>query len=277
MRGRPTILTFDSGLGGLSVLAEIRALLPGARHVYLADDAVFPYGALSDAALVARVVTVMQRFLPVYAPDVVVIACNTASTLVLPHLRAAFPMPIVGTVPAIKPAALRTASGLFSVLATPGTVRRDYTHDLISRYAPNAEVTLVGCGRLALLAEQALRGEHVADGAIVNEILPAFVQQDGRRTDTVVLACTHYPLLQARLAALAPWPVTWVNPAAAIARRVADVLGKAAQKRAQGEVTPRDGEEAGSEAVFTGLGPMAVTLVAALRERGLATIAKVGV
>lgn len=226
---RPRILVFDSGLGGLTVFRAIRALLPGADYLYLADDARFPYGALAPETLVSGVLAVISDALADFPADCVVIACNTASTLVLPALRARFTMPIVGTVPAIKPAAAATKSGLISVLATPGTVSRDYTAELIRDFAQGVAVTLVGSKALAGLAERALRGETVADADILAEIGPCFVEQDGRRTDHVVLACTHYPLLLDRLQALAPWPVEWIDPAPAIARRVAQVLAREAR------------------------------------------------
>src|SRR3712207_3885222 len=127
----PTILVFDSGLGGLTVFSEVLKARPDARFVYAADDAGFPYGRLAEEALVARVLSVMERLMAVHRPDIVVVACNTASTLVLPHLRQRFSVPFVGTVPAIKPAAQATRTGHISVLATPGTVARDYTRDLI--------------------------------------------------------------------------------------------------------------------------------------------------
>ena len=141
----PRALVFDSGLGGLSVLAEIRRLRPDVEIVYAADDAAFPYGRLSEAALVARVAEVMARLIGETEPDIVVIACSTASTLALPPLRAAYPgLPFVGTVPAIKPAAAASRSRLISVLATRGTVARDYTHALVRDHAADCEVTLVG-------------------------------------------------------------------------------------------------------------------------------------
>lgn len=226
--GAPKILVFDSGLGGLSVLAALRTRLPGADYFYLGDDALFPYGDLAPAALIARVEAVIAAAMHGFAADCIVIACNTASTLVLPPLRARWPVPIVGTVPAIKPAAERTKSGLVSVLATPGTVSRDYTADLVREFATGIDVTLVGAPHLAQLAERTLRGEGVSDAEIAAEIAPAFVSRvregEALRTDVVVLACTHYPLLQARLEQLAPWPVDWIEPAPAIARRVAHLL-----------------------------------------------------
>ena len=223
-RSIPTILVFDSGLGGLSVLARVGELMPHADIVYAADDAGFPYGRLDETRLVARVLAVMERLVAKHLPDLVVIACNTASTLVLPALRARFSLPFVGTVPAIKPAAAATRSGLISVLATPGTVARDYTRDLISAYAAGREVTLVGSTRLAALAEAALKGEAVADRDIAAEIAPCFVEHGGARTDVITLSCTHYPLLLERMRRLAPWPVEWIDPAPAIARRVRDLL-----------------------------------------------------
>jgi glutamate racemase len=221
-------LVFDSGLGGLSVLAEIERLRPDVEIVYAADDAAFPYGRLSEADLVARVETVMARLIAEAKPDIVVIACSTASTLALPFLRAAYPgLPFVGVVPAIKPAAAASRSGLISVLATRGTVARDYTRALVREHAGACEVTLVGSPLLALIAERVMRGETVEDGEIEREIAPCFVERDGRRTDQVVLACTHFPLILDRLARLAPWPVGYVDPAPAIARRLDALLGPA--------------------------------------------------
>jgi glutamate racemase len=223
----PRIVVFDSGLGGLSVYPAVREAAPGAALLYVADDRVFPYGALSEAALVDRVVRVLGAVIAAEAPDLVVVACNTASTVVLAPLRARWPgIAFVGTVPAVKPAALASRSRRLSVLATPGTVRRDYTQDLVAAYAKGCDVTLAGAPRLAGLAERILRAEPVADADLRAEIAPAFVKAGGRRTDMVVLACTHYPLILPRLEAVAPWPVTWIDPAPAIARRVGRLLAE---------------------------------------------------
>jgi glutamate racemase len=219
------LLVFDSGIGGLSVARSIRELLPAAELIYVADDVAFPYGAWEEAALADHVVGLVGDLIGRFGPDAVVIACNTASTLVLPRLRADHRIPFVGTVPAIKPAAERTQSGLISVLATVGTIRRDYTRALITRFAGHCRVQLVGSDSLAALAESHMRGEPTDDRAIAAEIEPAFVDDAGGRTDVVVLACTHYPFLQAHLAQSAPWPVAWIDPAPAIARRVAEVVG----------------------------------------------------
>jgi len=227
----PKVLVFDSGLGGLTVLRELKRARPDLEFAYAADDAAFPYGRLSDAELVERVRSVMERLIGELDPDLVVIACNTASTLALPVLRSRFAIPFVGTVPAVKPACERSKTKRVSVLATPATVRRDYTQGLIVEFAGDCQVTLVGSERLASLAEAALRGESVADQAIAAEIAPCFVD-DGARTDTVVLACTHYPLLLNRLQKMARWPVAWVDPAPAIARRASSLLGAPGAPRA---------------------------------------------
>lgn len=229
------LLVFDSGIGGLSVVREVRTLSPAAEIVYVADDAAFPYGEWEDEALSDHVVELIARLIEQFAPVSVVIACNTASTLVLPPLRARFKLPFVGTVPAIKPAAEHSRSGLISVLATYGTMRRDYTRALIDSFAKDCHVRLVGSANLAPLAEAHMRGEAIADQAVLAEIAPAFVEIEGRRTDAIVLACTHYPFLLDHFRRLAPWPVAWIDPAAAIARRVAAVNGEAKGPAVRGE------------------------------------------
>jgi glutamate racemase len=226
MPHRPTILIFDSGLGGLTVHAEIVKALPGARYVYIADDAAFPYGRLTPEICAARVVHVIGHMITRFQPDIVVIACNTASTVALPALRAAFAIPFVGTVPAVKPAAALSQSRMISILGTPGTVSREYTHDLIIEHAADCRVSLVGAPNLARLAEAHLRGEAVSDADVLAEIAPCFKEKDGTRTDAIALACTHYPLLLDVYRRVAPWEVTWVDPAPAIARRVVTLLVK---------------------------------------------------
>ncbi len=248
MAGPPTILVFDSGLGGLTVLREIVAARPDARYVYVADDAFFPYGHHNEDQIIARVVPLIGELIAAHAPDLVVIACNTASTLVMSHLREQYEVPFVGTVPAIKPACASSKTRRVSVLGTRGTVRREYTKALIRDFAQGCEVTLVGSAELASLAEAALSGVEVSDAEISAELAPCFVgdsQASSARTDTIVLACTHYPLLMDRLVRLAPWPVDWIDPAPAIARRVADLL------KAPGSEIDR----AGAEMIFTSKRP----------------------
>jgi glutamate racemase len=256
----PTILVFDSGLGGLTVYREVVKVRPDARFIYALDDAFFPYGRRDEPVLVARVLDVMEEWLAAHRPDLVVIACNTASTLVLSQLRARFQVPFVGTVPAIKPACAASKTKLVSVLGTEATVSREYTRALIRDFSQGCAVTLVGSQRLAELAEAALKGEPVADEAIAAELRPCFIKADGAHTDTVVLACTHYPLLLDRLPRLGPWPVNFIDPAPAIARRVTDLLGPAAGR------TPVSGR-----AVFSSGRPPGPGLAAALARFGLET------
>jgi glutamate racemase len=254
-----SVLVFDSGIGGLSVLSAVRRRLPDGTFIYVADDAAFPYGDWTEAPLRDRIVTLIGDLIADYQPAAVVIACNTASTLVLPPLRERFAIPFVGTVPAIKPAAEQTRSGIVAVLATPGTMKRDYTRDLIRRFARQCHVRLVGAPGLASLAEARMRGEEVSREAIAAQIGPCFVEQAGGRTDIVVLACTHYPFLTDLLEELAPWPVTWLDPAPAIARRLATVL--------EGRTIAARGE---SFAVFTGGAAPSPALLRLLDAHGLA-------
>jgi glutamate racemase len=223
----PAILVFDSGVGGLTVFREIARARPDARLVYVADDALFPYGKVPEDQLITRVVALMGELIEVHRPDLVVIACNTASVQVLPALRERFALPFVGTVPAIKPACAASQSKLVSVLGTEATVAREYTHALVRNFGQGCDLTLVGSARLAALAEAALAGDPVADDEIRAEIEPCFVADGAERTDIIVLACTHFPLLLDRFERLAPWPVRWIDPAPAIARRVAELVGPA--------------------------------------------------
>lgn len=255
----PRVLVFDSGVGGLSVLREIRAARPDADLIYVADDAGFPYGDWEEGALTARIVALADDLVATHAPDLFVVACNTAATLVLPSLRMRHALPFVGTVPAIKPAAASTRSGMISVLATPGTVKRDYTHALIDTYASHVDVTLVGSTRLARLAEAFMAGETIADAAVAAEIRPCFKRRKGKRTDRVVLACTHYPFLLAHFRRLAPWEVEWIDPAPAIARRVVALIGPAEDRVGRGR------------AIFTSGRAPAPALARFMAEFGLET------
>ncbi|MEM7301081.1 MAG: glutamate racemase [Pseudomonadota bacterium] len=242
-----TILVFDSGIGGLTVLREARVLMPDHRFIYVADNAGFPYGDWAEDALVGHIVATFEILLSRYQPDLVIIACNTASTLILPALRERFDVPFVGTVPAIKPAAERTSSGQVSVLATPGTVQRDYTRALISEYASMVNVRLVGATKLAALSEAHMQGQVVDRDTVWSEISQCFVDRLGARTDIVVLACTHYPFLANVFRKIAPWPVDWLDPAEAIARHALSLLRN---------VAPRPGEtEDHDQALLTGEPP----------------------
>jgi glutamate racemase len=252
----PKLIVFDSGLGGLTVYREVVAALPHARYLYVADDAFFPYGGRPEGALIDHLLELMGGLIASHTPDLVIIACNTASTLVLPQLRARFQVPFIGTVPAIK---------RVSVLGTQATIAREYTKALIRDFANGTDVTLVGSGELAALAEAKLRGESVTDAAIAAELAPCFVEADGRRTDTVVLACTHYPLLLDALTRLAPWPVRFIDPAPAIARRALELMG--APPTPPAGQSPLAAEPA--RILFTSGRPPSTALSAALAGFGL--------
>lgn len=220
----PVILAADSGLGGLTIVTEIRKALPQARLAYLCDNAFFPYGTRPDAELLAHFLDVMNRAIDRVHPDLIVTACNTISTICLPQLRAATSIPVVGVVPAVKPAALRSRRKVIGLLATPATVNRPYTDDLIQRYAADCTVLRIGSAELVEMAEAKLLGETVDRADLARILAPFFDRPPEAQPDVVVLACTHFPLLRAELLAAGPADVAWIDSGAAVARRVADVM-----------------------------------------------------
>jgi glutamate racemase len=213
-------LFFDSGVGGLSVLGPTRALLPNAPIVYVADSAGFPYGRRSEAEIASRVPALLGRLVERFHPRLAVIACNTASTIALEHVRSALDLPVVGTVPAIKPAAAMSRSRVIGVLGTEATVRQRYVDDLAERFAPDCTIIRHGSPALVELAEAKLAGEKVPVEAVRSAAQPMFNAAAGEAIDTVVLACTHFPLLEEELAAAFP-NVDYVHGGSGIARRVA--------------------------------------------------------
>lgn len=231
-RGR--VLVFDSGVGGLTVAGEIRALGPRLSVHYSADTGFFPYGDKSDEALRERLPKVAKALVEAVRPDVFVIACNTASTLALAEVRAVLDIPVVGTVPAIKPAARLTETGTIGLLATPGTIRRAYTARLIEEFAHDKRVLLHGSLELVKLAEAHARGEDVPPEAFAAAQAPLFEAPGGEAIDTIVLACTHFPLVRGQLIATAPRPVSYVDSGAAIARQTIRVLPDVTRSGGQG-------------------------------------------
>lgn len=211
------ILFFDSGVGGLSVLAPTRARLPTAPFIYAADSAGFPYGTKSEAEIAARVPALLGRLVERYQPRLIVIACNTASTIALSGVRAALDVPVVGTVPAIKPAALISKTRVIGVLGTAATVRQPYVDRLSAEFASDCTIVRHGSAALVELAEAKLRGEMIAPDAIAAAVAPL---AEVVRMDTVVLACTHFPLLRDELQASLPC-VALVDSGEGIARRIA--------------------------------------------------------
>ena len=256
MRDAP-ILFFDSGVGGLSVVAPTRALLPHAPIVYAADSAGFPYGTKPEAEIAARVPALLGRLVERYRPRLVVIACNTASTVALPVVRAALDVPVVGTVPAIKPAAELSRTRVIGVLGTVATVRQPYVDDLAARFAADCTVLRHGSAALVEMAENALAGEIPPPGRIARELAGLFAQAGGERIDVIVNACTHFPLLESHMAAHAPG-VRFVDGGPGIARRVAHLT--------QGQDWPEEAPPA--RLVFTRLDPRETQIAAALRQRG---------
>jgi glutamate racemase len=214
------LLFFDSGVGGLSVLGPTRALLPTAPIVYVADSAGFPYGTKSDAELASRVPALLGRLVERFHPRLAVIACNTASTIALDHARSALDLPIVGTVPAIKPAAEMSKSRVIGVLGTEATVRQPYVDDLAAKFAADCTIIRHGSPELVELAEAKLAGEEVTIESVRAAAEPMFRQPGGDCIDTIVLACTHFPLLEDELRAAFPG-VSYVDGGPGIARRIA--------------------------------------------------------
>ncbi|MCH2558216.1 MAG: glutamate racemase [Alcanivorax sp.] len=215
------VLIFDSGVGGLSVVRALRAQLPGVPLAYVCDNAALPYGTKPDDWLVARIVAVCAAALAASGARALVVACNTASTLALEALRERLAIPVVGTVPAIKPAAALSHSGVIGLLATSATVCRPYTDRLIADFAAGRTVVRVAADALVAQAERRVAGETLDRDALDRALAPLWAEE---RLDTVVLGCTHFPLLSEVLAERAPRPVQWVDSGAAIARRVAQVL-----------------------------------------------------
>jgi glutamate racemase len=256
------VLVFDSGVGGLSVLDAIAASSHALSLDYVADNAWLPYGLKSDDALRARVPALLARAAEDWAPDAVVVACNTASTIVLPEVRAALSIPVVGVVPPIKPAAALTKTGVIGLLATPATVERAYTNDLITQFAGDKRVVRFGSAALVDAAERMLRGKPIDEGAIAEAIGALFAER--APVDVVALACTHFPLLGQELAAAAPRPCAWLDSGDAIARRVVAVTGAA-----HGQARMR-------RAAFTDA-DAAQSLFSAFELRGFSSFASIGV
>ncbi len=255
------ILFFDSGVGGLSIVAPARALLPTAPFVYAADSAGFPYGTKSEAEIAARVPVLLGRLAERYKPRLIVIACNTASTIALPVVRAALDLPVVGTVPAIKPAAALSRTRTIGVLGTQATVRQAYVDDLAAKFAGDCTVLRYGSADLVEMAEAALHGRAVAPERYATVLDGLFAQPGGEHIDVIVNACTHFPLVERELAAAAPG-VRFVDGGPGIARRIAHLM--------QGQQWP-DQLTPGT-AVFTRLGEEERALAPALAERRFAVL-----
>lgn len=263
VNGAKRVLVFDSGVGGLSVFDAIAASGYALELSYAADNAWLPYGLKSDIELQQRVPALLASLVEQWAPDIVVVACNTASTIALEQVRATLSLPVVGVVPPIKPAAALTRTGVIGVLATPATVRRTYTTDLIAQFAPDKRVIRFGSSALVEAAERKLRGEDPGQAAITEAIEGLFGVPGGADVDVVALACTHFPLLVQELSTGAPRQAVWLDSGEAIARRVANVL------------LAQPGEARAQHLGFTDM-EHAHGLAPALRARGFAGVSLIG-
>ena len=250
-----TVLVFDSGVGGLSVYQEIRALLPELRFIYAFDNAKFPYGELAADELVSRCCSVIAAVMARHAVDLVVVACNTASTQVLPTLRHMLTIPVVGVVPAIKPAAAASHKQCIGLLATPATVQRSYTDELIQTFAAGTQVLRCGSTELVIQAERKLAG-FVVEQEVIERILRPWREEEPV-PDVIVLGCTHFPLLKEEIEAVLPG-VRQVDSGSAIARRVKQLVGGSVSVSRQS-----------SMAYCTRKDETAELLIPALQQRGL--------
>lgn len=219
-------LVFDSGVGGLTIADELRKAAPDWIVDYAADSGFFPYGVKADAELRERLPALCATLVNVAKPDVLVIACNTASTLSIDDIRAQVKVPVVGTVPAIKPAAEQTKTGVIGILATPGTVRRAYLDELERQFAAGKTVIRRGTAGLVDMAERAVRGQPIDQEQVAYAVRPMFDPPDGPRIDIVVLACTHFPLIRDAIAAACPPGVRLIDTGEAVARQAIRVAPK---------------------------------------------------
>src|SRR5476649_431850 len=265
---RPTVLVFDSGVGGLSVYHEVRQMLPDLHYIYAFDNVAFPYGEKSEAFIVERVVEIVSAVEKRHPLSIIVIACNTASTVSLPALRAKFDCPVVGVVPAIKPAAKLTRNGIVGLLATRATVQRDYTHALIAKFAADCHIITLGSAELVELAEAKLHGESIAL-PVLQKILRPWLRLP-EPPDTVVLGCTHFPLLAEELKAVLPDGTRLVDSGSAIAKRAAWLIAH--------EISPEPRAAAAEDKVNIAYclssTPQAMELVPVLQRYGFVSLEK---
>jgi glutamate racemase len=257
------ILMFDSGVGGLSVLARLRHLLPQAPVIYVADNAGLPYGTKTEAQIAARVSGLLGRLTERLHPRLVCIACNTASTIALASVRDVLEVPIVGTVPAIKPAAAMTQSGVIGLLGTQATIRQGYVDRLEAEFATGKRLLRHGAPELVEAAERRLRGQAVDPAVFAQAVQALRSQPDGERIDTVVLACTHFPLVAAELAQAFGPGVRFVDGSDGIGRRIAYLTQGQEFARSQPDL-----------ALFTRLDDDLAELAPVLAQHGLSRIGR---
>jgi glutamate racemase len=258
MEAAAPILLFDSGVGGLTVLAELRKLLSEAPVIYAADIAGLPYGGKTEAEIAARVAGLLGRMSERFRPRLITIACNTASTIALGMVREVLNVPIVGTVPAIKPAAGMTKTGTIGLLGTAATIRQKYVDDLEHEFARGKRLIRFACPDLVVAAETKLRGKTPDPAVFAAAAAGLRNQPGGEAIDTIVLASTHFPLVTDELRAALGEDVRFVDGAEGIARRIAHLT--------QGQEFLRRSPDV---AVVTGDLARTAPLAAALKTYGL--------
>jgi len=247
------VLIFDSGVGGLSVYEQIFKINPNTEYRYLFDNAYFPYGELSREKLVTRISQLLTDFTKQYPADLIVIACNSASTIALDDLRTHFNIPIVGVVPAIKPATSITKNNVIGLLATPGTIERAYTSSLIEQFAAGKKVLRIGSTRLVKLAENKLMGKPLEQEEFNKILAPWSSLESKNRPDTLILGCTHFPLLKEEIAACFTTPIQLVDSGEAIALRVRQLLNNELKKNENDELKQQLVRQAFYTKAFTNL------------------------
>jgi glutamate racemase len=267
LKSHSRILVFDSGVGGLSVFEEVQRQLPDVELVFASDSDGFPYGIRSEPDLIARVDLVLSKLISAVEPDIAIIACNSASTVVLPVIRSKFEIPFIGVVPAIKPAAALSISRSIGLIATPATISRPYTRQLIDEFASGCSVEMLGSSELVYLAEQKLRGKPAPVAKVAEIIAPLFADSTGPLLDTIVLACTHFPLLKEELEKAAPRKVQWIDSADAIARRAQSLLGS----------VDKTANTLNHRAIFTGQAELEDKLSATLKKLGVGQISNMDI
>lgn len=258
------VLVFDSGVGGLTIADEIRRAAPGWVVDYAADSGFFPYGVKTDEELRARLPGLCAALVDIAKPDVLVVACNTASTLSLTDIRAQVKIPVVGTVPAIKPAAEQTKTGVIGLLATPGTVRRAYLDDLERQFATGRHVIRRGSAGLVDMAERAARGQEIDQEQVDYAVRPLFDGPEGRKIDIVVLACTHFPLIREAIQKACPPGVKLIDTGEAVARQALRVAPQTNH--------PGDHPQGGAVAYVTGGAANRAAMQPAFARFGFVTI-----
>lgn len=219
------VLIFDSGVGGLSVYQEVYKKMPFNRYYYVFDNALFPYGILDERDLIKRVNKIIKHCVDKYEIDLVIVACNTASTIALESLRKKILIPIVGVVPAIKTASIITESKSIALLATPATIKREYLDTLIEKFAYSVNVSRIGTTELVKLAEKKVRCANYDKNkaiTIISKILKALPTT----IDCLVLGCTHFPLMKDEISQVYKNSIKIIDSGEAIANRVCSLLGE---------------------------------------------------